>query len=202
MAFILRWVNLVLIFVFFLLAFIATVPVPLYSYNLNKAFQQSGTVGVTLWSIRTSEVSIYVPNTVPEQSTKVPAIEEVRINYLNCTEQRSRFRAMQGFSIAGTVCGFYAFAICFLMCALKLKVKLALFLFLFASFLSEFFLVIVGAVTFTKSACEGKENKLHSFKEMGFSIGTAFVLQLIACLGYLVCLIITPFTQELWCGKG
>lgn len=197
MAYILRWINLVLILVFFVIALVATCPVEWFKLNMDDRYGQTGTVQVTLWEFRDQSVSMTNDNGVTVNTNQIP---RARTNYLNCTGARDRFRAIQAFSIAGTVLGFYSFLICLLMCACCLKVKLPLFIFLCLAFISEFCAVIAAALAFTQDSCKDKINFFASLKSSGYSIGIGFILTIISCVGYLACFIITPFTQVLWCG--
>lgn len=197
-----RYLLLVLLLVFWVLALVGTLPLPLFSQSLNS-YDQSGKASVTLWEIKTGEVTVS-DGTV---STLVPGSIPVRINYMECGPFKTNFRAMQAFSMAGTIFGFYAFLISLLQCCCKLKVKLPLFIFVVLAFISELLLIILGAVAYTKSFCT--DNKAYynqsvaimGFKEAGYGIGVSYILQIVACAGYLVCLILVPCSQQLWCGN-
>ncbi|CBZ26271.1 hypothetical protein, unknown function [Leishmania mexicana MHOM/GT/2001/U1103] len=196
---IIRFVLLVLILVFFVISLVGTVPLPLYSNKITN-YNQDGKVEVSLWNIVVGKVTV-----TGENSTNVPTSKPVRINYADCEEFRATFRAMQAFAIGGTVFGFYALLVSCLQCFCRLKVKLPLFLFLFMAMLCELCLVFIGGVAYSKEFCKNLDKNSSSitviFKGAGYKFDTAFILQVVALTGYAICTIITPFTQQLWCGK-
>lgn len=194
-----RYVLLVLILVFFVLALVGTVPLPLYTNKITQ-YNQNGKVTVTLWSIEVGTATLS-----GENATTVPTSLPVRINYAGCEEFRATFRAMQAFAIAGTVFGFYALLISCLQCFCRLKVKLPLFLFLMLAAISELCVVVIGAVAYGKEFCHNLQADRNLtaviFKGAGYKLDIAFILQVVALIGYVICFIISPFTQQLWCGK-
>ncbi|CAC9551676.1 hypothetical protein, unknown function [Leishmania infantum JPCM5] len=197
---IIRFVLLVLILVFFVIALVGTVSLPLYS-NRITSYNQDGKVEVSLWNIVVGKVTV-----TGENSTNVPTSMPVRINYAGCEEFRATFRAMQAFAIGGTVFGFYALLVSCLQCFCRLKLKLPLFLFLFLAMLCELCVVFIGGAAYSKEFCKNldKNGNLTTiiFKGAGYKLDTAFILQVVALVGYAICTIITPFTQQLWCGKS
>ncbi|KAG5464264.1 hypothetical protein LSCM1_00445 [Leishmania martiniquensis] len=195
----LRYFLLLLILVVFIIALVGTVKVPLYSKEITD-YDQHGKIEVSLWLMSVGNVTLK-----GENATNVPASLPVRINYAGCEEFRAVFRSMQAFAIGGTVLGFYALLVSCLQCFCRLKVKLPLFLFLLFAMICELCVVLIGASAFAKEFCKnpGKDSNLSTviFKGAGYKLDSAFVLQVIALVGYAICLIITPFTQQLWCGK-
>ncbi|KAK7200499.1 Amastin surface glycoprotein [Novymonas esmeraldas] len=194
-----RFILLVLILIFFVIALVGTVPLPLYS-NKITSYNQNGKVTVSLWSIEVGVVTL-----TGENATTVPTSLPIRINYAGCNEFRSVFRAMQAFAIGGTVFGFYALLVSCLQCFCRLKVKLPLFLFIFLAALCELCVVVIGGVAYGREFCKSldKSGNLTTviFKGAGYKLDIAFILQVVALVGYVICLIIAPFTQQLWCGK-
>ncbi|KAG5488836.1 hypothetical protein JIQ42_00453 [Leishmania sp. Namibia] len=195
----LRFILLVLILVFFIIALVGTVPVPLYSRKITD-YDQRGKVEVSLWFISVGRVTLKGVNV-----TNVPSSLPVRINYAGCEEFRAVFRAMQAFAIGGTVFGFYALLVSCLQCFCRLKVKLPLFFFLFLAMICELCVVLIGGSAYSREFCENLDRNGNLtaiiFKGAGYKLDSGFVLQVMALVGYAICLTITPFTQQLWCGK-
>lgn len=194
-----RFLVLVLILIFFVLALVGTLTLPLFSHKITD-YNQNGKVRVSLWQIDVSKVSVSGIN-----ETEVPSSQAVRINYAGCSSFRAAFRAMQAFAIAGTVFGFYALLTSCLQCFCRLKVKLPLFLFMLLAFVSEAALVIIGGVAYGTEFCKklNENGNLTSvvFKGAGYKLDTSYIIEIVAAAGYLITFIITPFTQQLWCGN-
>ncbi|CAJ1012911.1 putative Amastin surface glycoprotein [Leishmania naiffi] len=195
-----RFILLALILLFFVIALIGTTPLPLYSSKITN-YNQNGKVEVSLWFIKVGTVSV-----TGENVTEVPTSSPVRINYAGCEEFRSVFRSMQAFAIGGTVFGFYAVLVSCLQCFCHLKVKLPLFIFIFLATLCELCVILIAGVAYGKEFCPSlaRDGNLTTiiFKGAGYKLDSAFSLHVIALVGYTICLIITPFTQQLWCGKA
>lgn len=194
-----RFLVLVLILIFFVLALVGTLTLPLYS-NKITGFDQNGKVRVTLWEIGVGKVDVSGIN-----ATKVPSSKAVRINYAGCSSFRATFRAMEAFAIAGTVFGFYALLISCLQCFCRLKVKLPLFLFMLLAFISEAILIIIGGVAYGTVFCKNMKNYGNLtavvFKGAGYKLDSGYIIEIVAAAGYFITFIITPFTQQLWCGN-
>lgn len=194
-----RFLVLVLVLVFFVLALVGALTLPLYSNKITD-YNQDGKVRVSLWQIDVGKVSVSGVN-----QTQVPSSQAVRINYAGCSSFRAVFRAMQAFAIAGAIFGFYALLTSCLQCFCRLKVKLPLFLFLLLAFLSEAALVVVGGVAYGTEFCKklNENGNLTSvvFKGAGYKLDAGYIIEIVAAVGFLITLIITPFTQQLWCGK-
>ncbi|KPA81454.1 hypothetical protein ABB37_03818 [Leptomonas pyrrhocoris] len=195
-----RFLVLVLILIFDVLALVGTLTLPIFSAKVSAYGLENGKVQVSLWEIHMSKMSLTGVN-----ETEVPSSQPVRINYAGCSSFRATFRAMEAFAIAGTVFGFYAFLISCLQCFCRLKVKLPLFLFMLLAFISEAALVIIGGVAYGTVFCSkmSTESNLTSvvFKGAGYKLDTGYIIQIVAAVGYLITFLITPFTQQLWCGN-
>ncbi|KPI84150.1 hypothetical protein ABL78_6796 [Leptomonas seymouri] len=195
-----RFLVLVLILVFFVLALIGTLTLPVYSRQI-KDFDQDGKIRVSLWYIDVSKVELSGAN-----ATVVPTSEAVRINYAGCSEFRATFRAMQAFSIACTIFSFYAFLTSCLQCFCRLKAKLPLFLFVLLAFISELLLVIIGGMAYATEFCKSVDHSANLtsvvFKGAGYQLDRGYIIQIVTTVGLLITLILIPFTQELWCGKS
>lgn len=194
-----RFLVLVLILVFFVLALVGTLTLPIYSHKITD-YNQDGKVRVSLWQIDVGQVTVSGIN-----ATQVPSSQAVRINYAGCSSFRAAFRAMQALSIAGTIFGFYALLTSCLQCFCRLKVKLPLFLFMLLAFLCEGALVVVGGIAYNTEFCKklNANGNLTSvvFKGAGYKLDTGYIIEIVAAAGYLITFILTPFTQQLWCGK-
>ncbi|GET93508.1 hypothetical protein, unknown function [Leishmania tarentolae] len=197
--FMVRFALLGLILVFFIFALVGTLTLPIYSKKVSD-YNQDGKVVVSLWTMMVGTVTV-----TGENATDVPTSAPVRINFAGCEDFRATFRAMQAFAIGGTVFGFYALLVSCLQCFCRLKVKLPLLIFLFLATLCELLLVAIGGSAYSKQFCTNvsKETNLTAimFKSAGYKLDAAFILQVIALVGYAICTVITPFTQQLWCGK-
>ncbi|CCW61202.1 unnamed protein product [Phytomonas sp. EM1] len=197
MQYTIRYSVLLLSFVAFVFALLGTIPLPYFVRKLSKTYSQSGEIIVTLWSMHTTKIELDNGGT----SVIASPTPEIRNHRLRCKEERDRFMTLQSFAIMGVVFGLYAFLMSCLQCFFYLKVKLPLLLLLALSFLSEFILIIVGISIYQNTGCKGKSNSFASFKDADYAFGTSFIMHILCCFTYIICLLLTPFTQDLWCGK-
>ncbi|KAG5490570.1 hypothetical protein JKF63_00690 [Porcisia hertigi] len=195
----LRYVLLALVLVFFVISLVATLPLPLYSQKI-RDYNQDGEVIVSMWFISVGEVTL-----TGENATVTPTSLPVRVNYAGCEDFRATFRSLQAFSIGGTVFGFYAVLLSSLQSFFRLKVKLPLFLFILLATLCELLSVLVAGIAHSKEFCTNVDGSTNVtpvvFKNAGYRLSSSFTLHVVALVGYFSCLLITPFTQQLWCGK-
>ncbi|CCW69217.1 unnamed protein product [Phytomonas sp. Hart1] len=196
MGYTIRYAVLLLSIIAFIFALLGTVPLPYLVRKLNQTYMQNGEVVATLWSIYATKIQLGKDTTMA-----VPPTREIRNYRLHCDEERNRFKAMQIFAILGVVFGFYAILMSCLQCCCYLKVKLPLFFIFALSFLSEIILILIGISLYRNTGCKGKPDAFASFKDANYTFKTSFVMQILCCLTYLLCLVLTPYTQGLRHGK-
>lgn len=199
----LRYLLLPLTLAAFLLSLIGSVPqVPLYSNNLDKFGQPGAKLNINLVTLQTSGFTM--------GNFYAPEANNTRINYLYCSPFKVSMRAMMAMALATIISSFFAFLISILQSFLKRKAKLVLLLYIGVAFLCELIFVILAAVTYMHKFCADDvgdstrgiyNTTMIDIKTFGYSFGVGFVLHIVSLVLLFIALLITPFTQDMWCGK-
>lgn len=187
----------------FLLSLIGSVPqVPLYSNNLDKYDQPGAKLNINLVTMQTDGFTM--------NNFVAPTANNTRINYLYCSPFKVSMRAMMAMALATIVLSFFAFLISILQSVFKRKVKLMLLLYIGLGFICELVFVGLAATTYMHKFCADDvgnsapgifNTTMIDIKTFGYSFGIGFILHIVTLVLLFIALIITPFTQDMWCGK-
>ncbi|EPY35638.1 hypothetical protein STCU_01036 [Strigomonas culicis] len=193
---VMRWIVLLMLLVFTVFSIVGTTQ-PIFVHDLTED-DQTGKVTVTFFMIQMTKTTLTAP------AFTVPAGNYSRLNYASCGAFKSSMRASEAFAISGSVCGFFALLSSCVQCLFRLKMKLCIFVFTIFAFVSEFLCIIVVGSAYTTTFCKNNYTTNSSaivFKSVGYKLASGFVLHVVAVLGFAVCVILAPFTQQLWCGS-
>ncbi|EPY42491.1 hypothetical protein AGDE_01432 [Angomonas deanei] len=197
-----RWIVLLLTLAGAVLALVGTISLNVFSIDAKGKYGVNAKSTVNFFNIKAKDLSYTFSNGT---TRSVNAIPDSRFIYSTCKDLKNTFMAIEGFALSGIVLGFFTFLASAVQCLCRLKMKLILFIFACLSAFCELLTVILCAVAHSKTFC-GKSTEMGNsssinFKKSGYKLDIQFILHIVSLVVFVICLILIPFTQQLWCGS-